>query len=48
MEGFILEEEWKGIIYYIYEAEDSKYLDAKIVDFISKKYFDKRIVDCNR
>lgn len=48
MDSFILEEEWKGIVYYVYEAEDAKFLESKILDFISKKYFDKRVVDYNR
>lgn len=48
MESFIMEEEWKGIVYYVYENEDAKFLESKIIDFISKKYFDKKVVDCNR
>ena len=34
--GILNEEEWKGIIYYIYSEEDAKNLENKISNFISK------------
>ena len=35
--GILLEEEWKGIIYYIYNAEDSQIIENKILDFIQEQ-----------
>lgn len=35
--GFLLEEEWKSIICYIYDSEDSAFLEGKIVEFIRKR-----------
>ena len=37
--GFILEEEWKKIISYLYEEPDAKLLENKIYDLIKKKYY---------
>ena len=34
--GILNEEEWKGIIYYIYSEEDAKNLENKITNYISK------------
>ena len=34
--GILTEEEWKGIIYYIYNEEEVKILEKKIVSFIQK------------
>lgn len=39
------EEEWKGIIYYLYETEDAKHLEGKIVEFIRRKNFEKQNFD---
>ena len=36
-EGFLNEEEWKGIINYIYSPEDAKIIENKIVTFIQKQ-----------
>jgi len=36
-ESYLLEEEWKGIIYYVYENDDAKYLESKIIEFSKKK-----------
>ena len=33
--GFLLEEEWKGIIYYLYNNEDSQIIENKIMDYIN-------------
>jgi hypothetical protein len=35
--GILLEDEWKAIIYYVYENDDAKSLETKIMDFIRKK-----------
>ena len=35
--GILTEEEWKGIIYYIYIEEDAKILENKITKFIAKQ-----------
>lgn len=43
----IIEEEWKGIIYYLYETEDAKYLEGKLVEFIRRKNFEKQNFDMN-
>jgi len=45
MNGVILEEEWKGIIYYIYESEDATFIENKIIDYIKKKFNDKKNKD---
>lgn len=41
------EEEWKGIIYYLYETEDAKNLEGKIIEFIRRKNFEKQNFDMN-
>ena len=35
--GMLLEEEWKGIIYYIYNFEDSQNLENKIYNYIRER-----------
>ena len=30
-------EEWRGIVYYVYEEDDAKYIENKIQDLIMKK-----------
>ena len=35
-EGILTEEEWKGIIYYIYTQEDAQAIEIKISNFINK------------
>jgi hypothetical protein len=35
--GSLLEDEWKGIVYYVYEKEDANNLETRIVEFIRKK-----------
>ena len=35
--GILTEEEWKGIIFYIYNEEDAKILENKIIHFIQKQ-----------
>jgi hypothetical protein len=35
--GILLEDEWKAIIFYVYENDDAKGLETKIMDFIRKK-----------
>lgn len=36
MMGLLNEDEWKGIIYNVYEKDDADLLDAKIIEFIQK------------
>ena len=42
--GILTEEEWKGIIYYIYNEEDAKILENKIYNFIQKKKDKEKII----
>ncbi len=35
--GVLLEEEWKGIIYYLYNNEDSQVIENKIMEFIQEQ-----------
>jgi hypothetical protein len=35
--GQLMEDEWKAIIFYVYENEDAKTLEAKIIEFIRIK-----------
>ena len=35
-EGILTEEEWKGIVYYIYNNEDAQVIENKIAGFINK------------
>ena len=42
-EGILLEEEWKGIVNYIYTEEDAEIIQNKIINFIKKKN-DKSII----
>ena len=37
--GILSEEEWKGIIYFIYNEEEGKILEKKIIAFIQKNKF---------
>jgi hypothetical protein len=37
LNGTLMEDEWKAIIYYVYENDDAKNLETKIIDFIRKK-----------
>ncbi len=39
LNGFIVEDEWKKIINYLYEINDAKILENKIFEVIKKKYF---------
>jgi len=43
--GLLLEEEWKEIIFYMYEQEDANYLYQKIVEHIKRKYIDNKTID---
>ena len=36
-QGFLLEDEWKGIVYYVYQKDDAANLENRILDFIRKK-----------
>ena len=36
---FIVEDEWKKIINYLYEINDAKILENKIFNLINNKYF---------
>jgi len=42
LNSFILEEEWKGIIYYIYESEDANFIESKILEFLKIKNREKK------
>jgi len=37
VESFLSLEEWRGIVYYVYEEDDAKYIENKIQDLIMKK-----------
>jgi hypothetical protein len=41
--GTLSEEEWKEIVYYMYEEDDARYLHSKIVEQSKKKYNNKTI-----
>jgi hypothetical protein len=41
MSTYLNEEEWKSIIYYIYEKDDAKLLEMKICNFVEKNYLDR-------
>ena len=36
--GFLVEEEWREIIFFMYEDEDANFLNNKLIDIIKKKY----------
>lgn len=46
--GELLEEEWKGIIYYIYEIEEAKEIEVKIEQFINRKFNEKKYEFSNK
>ena len=46
--GLLLEEEWKEIIFYMYEQEYANYLYTKIVEHIKRKYIDGKTIDNNK
>ena len=46
--GFLIEEEWKEIIFYMYEQEDANYLYSKMVEHIKRKYNDNKTIDNNK
>ena len=35
--GLLFEEEWKGIIYYLYEENDAKLIEAKLIEEINSQ-----------
>jgi len=39
-EKFLIDEEWKKVIYHIYQNEDAKYIESKILEFIKTNYID--------
>ena len=43
----LTEEEWKGILYYLYETEDAKNLESKLVEIIRRKNFERQNFDFN-
>ncbi len=45
LNGNLNEEEWKSIIYCVYEKEDAKLLEMKIFDHVKRKYVDNKKVD---
>lgn len=46
--GVLVEEEWKSIIYYVYENDDAKTLESRIIDFIRKKNFKGDQINSNK
>jgi len=36
--GILQEEEWKEIVFYMYEQEDANYLSSKIIEHIKRKF----------
>ncbi len=49
MNGNLTEEEWKSIIYCVYEKEDAKLLEMKIYDHIQKKFIgNKKVENINK
>jgi hypothetical protein len=43
--GHLLEEEWKEIVFYMYEQEDANFLYNKIIELIKKKYSESKPID---
>ena len=41
----VKDEEWRGIVNYLYESEDAKHLEFKIIEFIRRKNFEKQNFD---
>ena len=41
----VKEEEWRSIINYLYESEDAKHLEFKIVEYIRRKNFERQTFD---
>lgn len=41
--SFVLEDEWKGIIYYLFENSEAKSLENRIIEFIKKKYYENKM-----
>jgi hypothetical protein len=39
--GILIEDEWQGIVYYVYEKDDASNLEKRIVEFIRKKEANK-------
>ena len=46
--GVLLEDEWKGIIYYVYEKEDASNLENRIIEFIRKKNSNSKVENSNK
>jgi hypothetical protein len=42
-DNYLIEEEWKGIIYFIYDQEDAQFLENKILEIIKKKQVDSKL-----
>ena len=42
LNGNLLEEEWKEIVFYLYEQEDANFLYNKILELIKKKQIDNK------
>jgi hypothetical protein len=45
--SYISQDEWKGIINYLYENEEVKQVELKILNFIKKKYYDVNKIEMN-
>lgn len=45
--SFLAQEEWKGIINYLFTNDEGKQLQAKIMSFIRKKYYDPSKIESN-
>jgi hypothetical protein len=39
---YLMEDEWKEIIFYMYEEADGNFLYNKIMDLIKRKYIDTK------
>lgn len=42
LDSLLIEDEWKGIIYYVYENDDAKYLESKIIEFVRRKNLENK------
>ena len=43
--GSLIEEEWKEIVFYMYEQDDANFLYNKILELIKKKFHDIKPID---
>lgn len=43
--GSLIEEEWKEIVFYMYEQDDANFLYNKILELIKKKFHESKPID---